>query len=117
MLDAARDTGPDGTAAERRPVGVSELALASGFLVAYVALEGVSFLHEYEGVPITSWNPGLGVVFALMLARGARFAAVLFLGVVLAEIVVLRSVLPWPVKTIVGGDKRRRSPAGGDGSP
>src|SRR5262249_54415434 len=32
------------------------------FLAAYVILEWVSFIHEYKGLPITPWNPGLGAV-------------------------------------------------------
>ena len=41
-------------------------AVAGMFLTAYVALEWVSFIHEYKGLPVTPWNPSLGVVFALM---------------------------------------------------
>ena len=66
------------------------------FLVAYVALEWISFIHEYKGLPVTPWNPGLGVVFALMLYSGARYGIVLFVGVLIAEIAVLRTNLPWP---------------------
>ena len=66
------------------------------FLVAFVALEWVSFIHEYKGLPVTPWNPGLGAVFALMLYSGARYGIVLFVGVLVAEIAVLRTNLPWP---------------------
>ena len=69
---------------------------AAVFLAAYMALEWVSFIHEYKGLPITPWNPGLGVVFALMVYQGARYGIVLFAGVVLAEIFVLRSKFEWP---------------------
>src|SRR5262249_56046151 len=67
------------------------------FLVAYVILEWISFIHEYKGLPITPWNPGLGVVFALMVFAGSRYGIVLFAGVVLAEILVLKSKLEWPI--------------------
>jgi two-component system, LuxR family, sensor kinase FixL len=67
------------------------------FLATYVILEWVSFIHEYKGLPITPWNPGLGVVFALMVFGGARFGVVLFAGVILAEILVLKSKLEWPI--------------------
>jgi hypothetical protein len=46
-------------------------AVASIFLATYVALEWVSFIHEYKGLPVTPWNPGLGVVFALMVFFGS----------------------------------------------
>jgi two-component system, LuxR family, sensor kinase FixL len=72
-------------------------AVAGMFLTAYVALEWVSFIHEYKGVPVTPWNPGLGVVFALMVLVGAWGGLVLFAGVVAAEIFVLQSKLEWPI--------------------
>src|SRR5262249_61210323 len=67
------------------------------FLAAYLIPEWVSFIHEYKGLPITSWNPGLGVVFALMVFGGSRYGIVLFAGVVLAEMLVLKSNLEWPL--------------------
>jgi len=66
-------------------------------LAAYVLLEWLSFMHEHKGLPITPWNPGLGLLFALMVLGGARYAAVLFAGAIVAEIAVLRSSLSWPV--------------------
>jgi two-component system, LuxR family, sensor kinase FixL len=82
---------------------VPRLLIGAAFLVAYVLLEWVSFIHEYKGVPVTPWNPGLGAVFALMLLAGARYGVVLFAGVVIAEIAVLRSSLSWPVIIGIAG--------------
>ena len=73
---------------------------AGALLLAYVGLEWVSFIHEYKGVPVTPWNPGLGVAFAFLVLKGARYALVLLAGVAIAEIFVLRTDLAWPV--IVG---------------
>ena len=75
-------------------------ALAGGMVTvtaAYVLLEWVSFIHEYKGVPITPWNPGLGLVFGFMVLSGMRYSAVLFAGALIAEIAVLRSNLWWPL--------------------
>jgi len=77
-------------------------ATASVFLAAYAALEWVSFIHEHKGVPVTPWNPGLGVVFALMVFVGPWAGFVLFAGVVTAEIFVLQSNLEWPIVIGVG---------------
>lgn len=83
------------------PAGAGgQLLLAAIFLAAYVALEWISFIHEYKGVPITPWNPGLGAVFALMILAGPRYAAVLFAGVVIAEKFMLQTTLQWP--TVLG---------------
>jgi signal transduction histidine kinase len=75
------------------PNAVTAVAL----LLAYVGLEWVSFIHEYKGVPVTPWNPGLGVAFAVLVLRGAAYGVVLFAGVLIAEIFVLRTELAWPV--------------------
>lgn len=48
-------------------------------------------------MPITPWNPGLGVVFALIVLGGPGYAAVLFAGVVIAEVTVLQTTLEWPI--------------------
>ena len=69
----------------------------TGVIAAYVSLEWVSFIHEYKGVPITPWNPGLGLVFGCMVLSGMRYTAALFAGAVIAEMAVLRSNLWWPV--------------------
>lgn len=54
-------------------------------IAIYLVLEWISAIQEYRGVPVTAWNPGLGVLFAGLL-RGSRIAAVaLFVGASLAE--------------------------------
>ena len=82
-----------------QPIGViaSRLLIGIAWLAAYVALEWVSFIHEYKGLPVTPWNPGLGAVFALMILGGMRYAFVLFAGVLIAEFAVLKSSLNWPI--------------------
>jgi len=100
-LDAAQP-GPSGSGPSRahriaRASGLLTLQppLVVAFLAAYTLLEWVSFIHEYKGVPVTPWNPGLGVVFALMVFAGARYGVVLLAGVIIAEIAVLRTNLEW----------------------
>jgi two-component system, LuxR family, sensor kinase FixL len=98
---AASDIG--GAFLPARTSGVAAKAATAGaFLAAYVALEWVSFIHEHKGVPVTPWNPGLGVVFALMVFVGSWGGFVLFAGVVTAEIFVLQSNLEWPIVIGVG---------------
>lgn len=74
-----------------------QIAAALIFLCLYVALEWLSFIHEYKGVPITPWNPGLGAVFALMVFGGPAYGAVLFAGVIISETLVLKTNLQWPI--------------------
>jgi two-component system sensor kinase FixL len=84
-------------AAAAGAVRLPTVLTAGALLLAYVGLEWVSFIHEYKGVPVTPWNPGLGVAFALLVLKGAGYGLVLFAGVAVAEIFVLRTDLAWPV--------------------
>ncbi len=61
----------------------------------YVALEWMTYIHEFKGVPVTPWNPGVGVMFALMILKGPLYAVALYAGAVISEIFVLRSELGW----------------------
>lgn len=71
--------------------------LTLSLLAAYVGLEWLSFLHEHNDLPVTPWNPGLGVIFAMIILRGPQMGLVLFTGVFLAQVLVVRSELPWSV--------------------
>lgn len=75
-------------------------SIAATCLAAYVLLAWISLIHVRKGLPITPWDPGLGVMFALMAFAGPQAGFVLFGGVVIAEVVVLRHEVEWPV--IVG---------------
>jgi two-component system, LuxR family, sensor kinase FixL len=70
-------------------------ATAGVCLVAYVILAWASFIHVHKGLPITPWDPGLGVVFALMVHSGAEAGFVLFGGVIVAEVLVLQNNVGW----------------------
>jgi signal transduction histidine kinase len=84
----------------RAPVDLARIVrtggLALAVVVVYVLLEWASFIHEYKGLPMTPWNPGRGVVLAVMIVGGARYAAVLFVGDIAAEVIVLKTSLGWP---------------------
>ncbi len=77
------------------PDRTTQAILGGLLLMVFVALEWLSSIHEFMSVPITPWNPGLGVVFAFMLLLGPTFGLVLFAGVILAELLVVRTDLQW----------------------
>lgn len=85
-----------------RHPAVGRWAAVAAFVLAYPILEWISFIHEYKGLPVTPWNPGLGLALAMMLLRGPYFGLALFAGVVIAEVVDLRSELEWPVILCIG---------------
>ncbi len=65
------------------------------FLLIYLALEWISFIHEFNDIPVTPWNPGLGCIFFLMVLKGPAYGILLFAGVIIAEIFILESQLSW----------------------
>lgn len=71
--------------------------IAAACLAAYVLLAWISFIHVHKGLPVTPWDPGLGLVFALMAFAGPQAGFVLFAGVVVAEAFVLQNEVEWPV--------------------
>lgn len=73
-----------------------DATLVLALVVAYVLLEWMSSIHEYKGLPFTAWDPGLGLLFAVMVIRPAAGTIALFLGIVAAEALVLESTLDWP---------------------
>jgi two-component system sensor kinase FixL len=75
----------------------SKLAIAVLYLAAYIILEWASFIHVHRGLPITPWDPGLGVAFALMIRGGPLSGLILFAGMVVAETLVLQNDVDWPI--------------------
>ncbi len=76
--------------------------MAATCLAAYVLLAWISFIHVHKGLPVTPWDPGLGVVFALMAFGGPWAGFVLFAGVVIAEVLTLQNEVEWPIILGVG---------------
>jgi two-component system, LuxR family, sensor kinase FixL len=73
----------------------ADLAGMLAFILVYIALEWLTYSHEHRGVPVTPWNPGLGIAFGLIVLRGAAYGLALLAGVVVAEIFVLHTNLAW----------------------
>lgn len=76
---------------------VASAARAFVVVAAYVALEWLTHLHEHKSIPVTPWNPGLGLVFGLMVLRGMGYAALLAVGTLLSLIFIQRVDLPLPL--------------------
>jgi two-component system, LuxR family, sensor kinase FixL len=73
----------------------SKWAVAVLYLTVYIILEWASFIHVHKGLPITPWDPGLGVAFALLIRGGPLSRLILFAGMVVAETLVLQNDVGW----------------------
>jgi integral membrane sensor domain MASE1 len=74
----------------------SKWAVTVLYLAAYIILEWASFIHVHKGLPITPWDPGLGVAFALLIRGGPLSGLIVFAGMVVAETFVLQNDVDWP---------------------
>ena len=69
-----------------------EIALA--YLLGYVLLDWLSYVHPFAGFGITPWNPPTGLSFALILLFGREFLPWLFVAPVVADALVRGLPLP-----------------------
>lgn len=69
-----------------------EIALA--YLLGYVVLDWLSYVHPFAGFGITPWNPPTGLSFALILLFGREFLPWLFVAPVVADALVRGLPLP-----------------------
>jgi two-component system sensor kinase FixL len=64
------------------------VAIVLAYVVAYVVLDWVSYIHPLGPFAITPWNPPPGLSLALLLTQGLAFVPALFVAGLAAEIVV-----------------------------
>lgn len=69
------------------------LAIGIAYLMAYVALDYISFLKPYHGLGITPWNPPPGLSLALVFFGGPLYAPYVIAAPGVAEFVVRGSNL------------------------
>lgn len=62
--------------------------ISTAFVVAYVGLEWISFVHPFRSFGITPWNPGMGLSFVVILLFGQRHMPMLFVAPLLADLFV-----------------------------
>ena len=70
------------------------IEITCGYLVAYVALDWLSYVHPFDAFGITPWSPPTGLSFALIIVFGREYLPWLFVAPVLADAVVRGLPLP-----------------------
>jgi two-component system, LuxR family, sensor kinase FixL len=106
MLRRAHDTIAVGMPI-RHLLSRRHIEIALAYLVGYVLLDWVSFVHPFANFGITPWNPPTGLSFALILLFGVEFVPWLFVAPLLADALLLGFELPVPAEiaavVIIGG--------------
>ena len=77
-----------------RPAGWRALALFALFVMAYVALDRLSYLHPVQQFNITPWNPQPALAIALLMTLGQRWLPAVFVAAWLAERLVRGDLMP-----------------------
>ncbi|HEX8010102.1 MAG TPA: MASE1 domain-containing protein [Casimicrobiaceae bacterium] len=86
----------DDLAERRRPITPRAVVVA-GYIVAYVALDWLSFIYPIAPLGITPWNPPPGLSLALLFRHGLHLAPWLFVAALSAEILVRGAPAPVPL--------------------
>lgn len=106
MQRRPKDTVPVGMPIARL-LSRRHIEIALVYLVGYVLLDWLSYVHPFASFGITPWNPPTGLSFALILLFGTEFLPWLFIGPVLADALVRGFVLPVSAEiaasVIIGG--------------
>jgi two-component system, LuxR family, sensor kinase FixL len=65
----------------------SSLVSMGALVLIWVLQDWATFIHSYKDSLITPWNPGIGILFAVIVRDGMLYGLGLFVGVVCAEFV------------------------------
>ena len=77
--------------------------LGAGYLTLYLLLDWASYVQAVRHTSITPWNPTAGLVMALLLARGSRWAPLVALGIFVGELLTDDAPAPWRVLAVASG--------------
>jgi len=101
---ASRCTVNDSSTTEIRRQGLrpppKSWLLGAGYLALYLLLDWASYVQPLRHTSITPWNPNTGVVMALLLTRGWRWAPLVTLGIFVGELLTDDAPAPWPVRAL-----------------
>ena len=76
------------TERNRQAMPGRDAAIVTAYVIAYVALDWISYLYPLAPFAITPWNPPPGLSVALLTIAGLRFWPAVLIAVLLAEILL-----------------------------
>ena len=81
----------------RRSRAVSSPVAIGSLVLIWIFQDWATFIHGYKSTLITPWDPGIGILFAVIIHDGILYSLALFLGVVFAEFVTRHGELGLPL--------------------
>jgi two-component system, LuxR family, sensor kinase FixL len=81
--------------------GCRTVVLLLGYVALYLTLDRLSFVGALHGIGITPWNPSTGLVMALLIIKGLRYAPLVMVAELLSG-ATLPSVPISPVLVSLG---------------
>ena len=85
----------------RRILSDRRILIGLGFLVAYVALDYVSYVKPYRGLGITPWNPPPGLSIAIIFLGGVFYAPFVLVAPALADTIIRGAALGLKLELIL----------------
>src|SRR5215475_10449746 len=96
--------GPNSICSSRSSIptarAASLLVAMGGLVLIWLLQEWATSIHSYKDSLITPWNPGIGILFAVIIHEGVLYGLALFVGVVCAEFVTRSGALGLPVTLV-----------------
>jgi two-component system, LuxR family, sensor kinase FixL len=71
------------------------LLLGAGYIALYLALDWASYVQPVRHTGVTAWNPNTGLLVALLLIRGERWAPLGAIGCFLGDFLIDDAPAPW----------------------
>jgi two-component system, LuxR family, sensor kinase FixL len=71
------------------------MLLAAGYIALYLALDWASYVQPVRHTGVTAWNPNTGLLMALLLTRGERWAVLAAIGCFLGDFLIDDAPVPW----------------------
>ena len=81
-----------------RLFALPDAIIGATYLVGYVLLDSISFIHPHAGYDITPWYPPTGLSFVVVLAFGRRMIPYLFVAALLADVIVRQLPFSWALE-------------------
>ena len=99
-MDIPRSVRRSGPMAYPRFFSLPQPLIGLAYVIGYVVLDWISFIHPFAAFGITPWNPQTGLSFVLVLLFGLRFIPLLFIAPLLADLLVRQLPFAWTVESV-----------------